>query len=152
MGDAVVPLRSGSRCGLRSKVGVEKGAPVSSTCRIPRLTLYRTPDQTIGSLRSHGLAGQPARRPGGLEIEAAGDAVNVQQFTGKVQARANPAFHGLEIHLAQSHSPARHKFVLVQALARDREFRADQLLDELVLRSPPARSRENGGVESGHKT
>jgi hypothetical protein len=42
MGDAVVQLRSGSGCGLRSKVGVEKGASVSSACRIQPLTFYRT--------------------------------------------------------------------------------------------------------------
>jgi len=47
MGVAVVHLRSGSRCGLRSKVGVEKGAPVSSTCGIQPLTFYRTPNHQM---------------------------------------------------------------------------------------------------------
>src|ERR1039458_3357596 len=97
MGVAVVPLRSGSRCGLRSKVGVEKGASVSSTRRIQRLTFYRTPDQTIGSLRSHGLAGQPAGRPRGLKIDPAGHAVNVQQFAREKQSRTDLALHRLDI-------------------------------------------------------
>src|ERR1019366_338641 len=97
MGIAVVPLRSGSRCGLRSKVGVEKGASVSSTRRIQRLTFYRTPDQTIGSLRGHGLPGQPAGRPRGLKIKAAGHAVNVQQFAREIKSGADLALHRLEI-------------------------------------------------------
>jgi len=41
MGVAVVHLRSGSGCGFRSDVGVEKGALVSSTCRIQPLAFYR---------------------------------------------------------------------------------------------------------------
>ena len=40
-------------------------------------------------------------------------AVNIQQFTRKVQPRTNPAFHRLEIDLTQSHSAARNEFVFV---------------------------------------
>lgn len=52
------------------------------------------------SLR-HGPAGDPSGSPGRLKIEAARDAVDVQQFTGKVQPGTNPALHRPKIHLAQ---------------------------------------------------
>jgi hypothetical protein len=36
------------------------------------------------SAASQGVARNPSSRPGGLKIEAAGDAVNVEQFSGKI--------------------------------------------------------------------
>jgi hypothetical protein len=103
-------------------------------------------------VRRHRLPGQPAGRPRGLKIKSTGDAVNVQQLAREKQSRNDLALHRLEIHLAQSHAAAGHEFVLVQALARHREFRADQLLDEPVLRGPrergPARvARDAGGQD-----
>ena len=92
----------------------------------------------------HWPARNPAGRPGGLKIKTAGDAVNVKQFAGKIQSGANPAFHRLEIHLAQTHAAAGDEFILVQALARHLKFRADELLDEFVLRR--AQPRRAGTV------
>src|SRR5205807_7879536 len=102
---------------------------------VPTIT-WSTPDRPAlrtRSARRHRLPRNPAGGPGGLEIEPAGEAVNVEQFTGEIEARANPAFHGLEIHLAQTHAAARDEFFLVQALAGDLELGANQLLNQTVL-------------------
>ena len=79
-------------------------------------------------------ARNPAGCPRGLKIEPAGDAVNVQHLAGEKQSGANPAFHRLEIHFVQPHAAAGDKFILVQAFAGHRKFRAEELLDEPVLR------------------
>src|SRR5207302_8897667 len=75
----------------------------------------------------HRAAGDPACRPRCLEIESAGDAVDVEQFAGEVKTGTDAAFHRFEIDLAQAHAAARHKFILVQAFARDAEFGAREL-------------------------
>ena len=87
----------------------------------------------------HIPSSNPARCPGGLEIEAAGDAVNVQQFAGKKQSGTNTALHGFEIHLVQPDPAAGHELILVQALSVHGKFRAPQLLNELVLCGPRER-------------
>ena len=43
--------------------------------------------------------GEISRGPGVLEIEAAGDAIDVEDFTGEMQPCAFPTFHGLEVDL-----------------------------------------------------
>ena len=48
----------------------------------------------------HRFSGEPAGRPCGLEIETAGDAVDVQHFAGEKKAGANFALHRFEIHFA----------------------------------------------------
>ena len=105
-----------------------------------RQSTIRNPQSAIGSPR-HRAAGDPAGGPGGLEIEAAGQAVYVKKFAGEMEAGANPAFHGFEIHLSQAHAAAGNEFVLVQALAGHREFGADELLDERVPRRARQASR-----------
>ena len=94
----------------------------------------------IRSTRGQRFPGNPTRGPSGLKIKNAGEAVDVEQFAGKVEAGAKAAFHGLEVHLAQTHAAARDKLVLVQALARDLKFCADQLLDQPVSGGPRERS------------
>jgi hypothetical protein len=49
---------------------------------------------------SHRAARNPTSGPGGLEIEAAGDSINIEQFAGKVQAGTDAALHGFEVHFA----------------------------------------------------
>jgi len=49
---------------------------------------------------AHGEAGEAARGPSGLEIEAAGHAVDVEDFACEVQARAEAAFHRFKVNLA----------------------------------------------------
>src|SRR3989442_7413581 len=76
-------------------------------------------------LLGHRLPRNPARGPCGLEIESAGDAIYVEQFAGKMESGTNPALHGLEIHLAQTHAAAGDEFVLVRAFAGYLEFSAN---------------------------
>src|SRR5438105_7285417 len=63
---------------------------------------------------SHRVSGNPPGGPGGLEIETAGDAVDVEELARKIKIRCDPALHGFEIDLAQSHAAASNKFILVQ--------------------------------------
>src|SRR6266516_3615492 len=113
--------------------------PAASGCAITSPARFRAASDLSPSIgrgrhaRSQCVSGNPSGRPCRLEIEPAGDAVNVEQFTGKIEAGANPAFHRLEIHFAQTHAAAGDKFVLVQALPRDLEFGANQLLSQPVL-------------------
>ena len=68
------------------------------------------------------LAGGPARGPGGLEVEAAGDAVDVERFAGEEEAGNEAALHGFEIHLGERDAAAGDEFLLVHAFAGDGEF------------------------------
>ncbi len=55
----------------------------------------------LSPLTRHCLAGQEARRPGGLEVEAARDAINIQHFSGEIEARHPAALHGFEVDFAE---------------------------------------------------
>ena len=60
-------------------------------------------DRRYNSIRfdsSRSVSRNPPGSPGGLEIEAARDAVNVEQLPGKIEIWRDPAFHGFEIDLA----------------------------------------------------
>src|SRR5205085_11011402 len=46
----------------------------------------------------HGITGNPAGGPGCLEIEAAGQSVDIEQFPREIKSGANPAFHSLEVY------------------------------------------------------
>jgi len=72
----------------------------------------------------------PAGGPGGLEVEAAGEAVDVQHFAGEIKSGTDAAFHRREIHLAQVHAAAGDEFLLVHALAGHGEFRRRDLRGE----------------------
>ena len=75
----------------------------------------------IGALREV-LAGGPGGGPGGLEVEAAGDAVDVERFAGEEEAGDEAAFHGFEIDLGERDAAAGDEFLFVHALAGDGEF------------------------------
>jgi hypothetical protein len=49
-------------------------------------------------LMGQGQAGEPSGRPGGLEIEAARDAIQIKKFTREEEPGTNSAFHRLEIY------------------------------------------------------
>src|SRR4030095_5324361 len=53
---------------------------------------------------AHGSAGDPSGTPGCLEIEASGQTIQVEQLSSKIEPGADTAFHGFEIHFAQTHS------------------------------------------------
>ena len=84
------------------------------------------------------MAGDPSGRPGRLEVEPAGYSVDVQNFAGKIESGASPAFHRFEIHFRQRDSATRHEFIFVQALAADGQFASPQNFHEPVLAGPPS--------------
>jgi hypothetical protein len=96
----------------------------------------------------HRFAGNPRGGPGRLKVEAPGDPVDIEQFTREVQAGANAALHRFEIHLAQRHAAAHDKFVLVQALARHRQIRGEELAGQRGL----AGSRQGGPAGVGRNS
>jgi hypothetical protein len=53
-----------------------------------------------------------------LEIEPAGQAINVQQFAAEIESWTKPALDGLEIHFAQAHPAAGGKFLVVETPTR----------------------------------
>ena len=57
-----------------------------------------------------------------MEVEAAGDAVDVEEFAGEVEAGNEFALHGFEIDFAETNAAAGDEFVFVEALAGDGEF------------------------------
>src|SRR5208283_5374356 len=61
----------------------------------------------------HGPARLPAGRPGGLEIVAPRDAVDVEHLAGEVEPGADPALHGRHVDLAEANPAARHELLLV---------------------------------------
>ena len=71
-----------------------------------------------------------SRGPGILEIEAAGDAVDVEDFAREMQPSAFPTFHGLEVDLGQLYAAAGDELVLEHALAVDLEFRGGEIISK----------------------
>ena len=77
-----------------------------------------------------GGPGEVAGGPGGLEVEAAGDAVDVQDFAGEVEAGDLFALHRFELEVIERDSAAGHEFIFVEALAIDDESGFDEFADE----------------------
>src|SRR5580765_6547804 len=110
-------------------------------------------DLHVVSLSGCCMAQSPSRNPsgapGGLEIEASSQAIQVQQLSSKIEAGTDAAFHGLEIHFAQAHAAASNEFIFVEALADHLKFCPAKLMDELMLggarkSGPPGLSRDPG--------
>lgn len=57
--------------------------------------------------------------PGGLEVETAGDAVDVENFAGEVESGDCFALHRFELDVVEGNATAGDKFVFVEALAID---------------------------------
>ena len=55
--------------------------------------------------------------PGSLEVEAAGDAIDVDAFAGEVEARDDAAFHGLEVDALAVDAAAGDELIFVGRLA-----------------------------------
>src|SRR5438445_124492 len=104
------------------------------------------------ALVCHCPARNPSSGPCGLKVETAGQAVDIKQFTAKIQPPANAAFHGFEIYLIEAHAAARDKFILVQSFASDLQFATSQLLDQPVTRGigkiGPAGTARDPGSEN----
>src|SRR5690606_6196755 len=87
--------------------------------KISRAQRKRHPIPSLAyPLVRHSPPRQPPSRPGGLEVEAAGHPVDVEDLSCQEQAGAHAALHGLEVDLLQAHAAARHELFLEHALAR----------------------------------
>src|SRR5690606_29627931 len=86
------------------------------------------PASRFSDRRRDRFSGDAARGPGGLKIEPAGDAIDVQNFTGKVHTFRDSALHRLQLNVAQVDTAAGDELVLVHAFALDaKSARADLL-------------------------
>ena len=84
-----------------------------------------------GCLRvCHGQSRQSSACPGGLEIESAGDAVDIEALAGEVEPRDDSALHGLEIDLLEINAAAGDEFIRVCGFPEDVVVSVDELLDE----------------------
>src|SRR5204863_10075425 len=99
------------------------------------------------------MSGDPSRRPRCLEIEAARHAIKVEQFPGKIKMRRDPAFHRLEIDLAETHSAAGDKLLFVEGFSVHFQFCVSEDLGQglsvCARESRPARPEIDAGCERG---
>jgi hypothetical protein len=65
----------------------------------------------------HGFASKSPASPGGLEVEAAGDAVDIEAFAPEVESGDLATLHGSEVDFFQAHAAAGHEFVFVGSIA-----------------------------------
>lgn len=86
----------------------------------------------LSTLAGDGGAGEVAGGPGRLEVEPAGDAVDVEDFAREVEAGLGLAFHRLQIEVLEGDSTAGDELVLVGALAGDLEGSGGEFGDEGV--------------------
>ena len=68
-----------------------------------------------------------------LEVEAAGDAIHIEQLPHQVQPRHPAALHGGQVHLPKGHPAGGHKFLAEGAAAGHRIAAAAQGLDQPLL-------------------
>src|SRR5436190_9217955 len=81
----------------------------------------------------HALTCDPAGRPGCLEVETAGDAVDIEEFASEKDAGSNFAFHRLEVHFRERDAAARHEFLFVQTFSGDGQNRVGKRFKKLLL-------------------
>ncbi len=74
--------------------------------------------------------GEAGGGPGGLEVEAAGDAVDIEDFTGEVEVLMDFALHGFEVDFIEGDSAAGDEFVFIRAFAGGFEAGVFQGLEE----------------------
>ena len=68
---------------------------------------------------SNSTASVVTAHPGILEIESTSDAVYIHHFSGKVEAGADLALHGLEVNFFEFHTTGGDEFIFVDTLAVD---------------------------------
>ena len=74
-----------------------------------------------------------ASGPGGLEIEAAGDAVDIEAFAGEVEAGDEAAFHAAEVDLLEADAAAGDEFLLVGGFSLNFEPAFGELADKCIF-------------------
>jgi hypothetical protein len=62
--------------------------------------------------------------PGGLKIKAAGDSIDVENFTAKVEIWNRFTFHSFQVQVVEQDSATGHKFLFIEALSSHFEFRS----------------------------
>jgi acetamidase/formamidase len=67
----------------------------------------------------HRQSREASAGPCGLEIETAGDAIDIEALARKVQAGDDAAFHPAEIDFPKPHPATGDEFVLVRGFAFD---------------------------------
>src|SRR5437763_2578063 len=75
-------------------------------------------------------AGDPARRPRALEIEAARERVHVERLARDVEARRDARLHRAPVDLAARDAARGHELLAERPLPRDLERRALELVEE----------------------
>ena len=70
--------------------------------------------------------------PCGLEVEAASNAVDVEDFACEEETRLGLAFHGFEIEVSEVDAAAGDEFVFVRAFSGDLKLCAGQLMNEVL--------------------
>ena len=68
-------------------------------------------------LTRHCSAGSPSSCPSGLEVEPAGDTINIKRFAGEVEAFNDAALHRFEIDLRKGNSSTSDEFLFVHTFA-----------------------------------
>ena len=68
-------------------------------------------------LFSYVLSHHISRGPGGLQIEAAGDGIDVEHFAGKEEVRAHLALQGMQVDVAEADAAAGNKLFFEGSLA-----------------------------------
>ncbi|MFM1942481.1 MAG: hypothetical protein RI897_1463 [Verrucomicrobiota bacterium] len=63
------------------------------------------------------VGGEVGGGPGGLEVEATGDAVDIESFAGEVEVIEEFAFHGFEVDFIEGDAAAGDEFVFIGAFA-----------------------------------
>src|SRR6516225_2702899 len=117
------------------RVYPESGQSVIVLCNLGSPSASRMGDwlharMPLLSNAGHRRARNPTGGPCCLKIETAGDTVEVEEFSCKVELRAFQAFHGSEVYLFQTHTAAGDELLFIEAFAAYRELTPDQLLDE----------------------
>ena len=89
--------------------------------------------------------------PSGLEVEASGDAINVKDFTGKVEAGHDAALHRLEVHFTHVNASAGYEFFFERTFSCHRKNatreRVRQFFNGLVAAVGPVFQEEVGALQ-----
>ena len=79
---------------------------------------------------SHGQTRKSTTRPSGLEVEAAGDTVDVEALASEVETGHEAALHGFEMDLFEADAAAGDELVFVGGLALYAVATFDQFMNE----------------------
>ena len=78
----------------------------------------------------HPLPRHPSPRPGGLEVEAAGDGVDVEDLAGEEEAGDALAFEAAEVHFVEGHAAGGDELLFEGAFAVDGQAAFAELRNE----------------------